>query len=143
MLKQLTGIDAGFLYMETANSFGHVNGMSVYTPPSPDYQPYEAFRAQLESRLADLEPFRRRLVEVPFGLDHPYWILDPDFDLDFHIRHMALPSPGDDEQLALQISRIIGRPMDRTRPLWEAYVIEGMENGDFAVLMKIHHATID
>ena len=133
-MTQLTGIDAGCLYMETPNSFGHVNGLSVYERPSPEYQPYEAFRAQLESRLGELEPFRRRLVQVPFGLDHPYWILDPDFDLDFHLRHMALPEPGDDEQLALQVSRIIGRPMDRSRPLWEVYVLEGLKGGDFAVL---------
>jgi len=143
MLKQLSGVDAGFLYMETGSSFGHVNSLSIYERPSADYEPYEAFRAQLEPRLPGLEPFLRRLVQVPFALDHPYWINDPDFDLDFHLRHMALPAPGDDEQLALQVSRIIGRPMDRSRPLWEVYVIEGMANGDFAVLTKVHHATID
>jgi diacylglycerol O-acyltransferase / wax synthase len=143
VLKQLTGVDASFLYMETGSSFGHVNSLSMYERPSPDYQPYEAFRAQLEPRIPDLDPFRRRLVEVPLALDHPYWIDDPDFDLDFHLRHMALPAPGDEEQLALQVARIIGRPMDRSRPLWEVYVIEGLPNGDFAILTKIHHATID
>jgi WS/DGAT/MGAT family acyltransferase len=143
MLKQLSGVDASFLYMETPSSFGHVNGLSVYSRPYPEYEPYEAFRAQLEPRIAELDPFRRRLVNVPFGLDHPYWIDDPDFDLDFHLRHMALPAPGDDEQLALQVARIIGRPMDRSRPLWEVYVVDGLHGGDFAVLTKLHHATID
>ena len=143
-MKQLTGLDATFLYMETPNSFGHVSSLSVYERPSdPTYKPYEAFRAQVEARLHLLEPFRRRLVEVPLALDHPYWIRDPDFDLDFHIRHMALPAPGNAEQLGEQVARIVGRPMDRTRPLWEVYVIEGIDGGEFGVLTKVHHATID
>ena len=143
-MKQLTGLDASFLYMETARSFGHVNSLSIYERPDDDgFNPYEAFKAQLESRLDHLEPFRRRLVEVPFELDHPFWINDPDFDIDFHLRHIAIPPPGDDVQLAEQAARIIGRPMDRTRPLWEAYVMEGLPSGDFAILQKIHHATID
>jgi diacylglycerol O-acyltransferase / wax synthase len=143
-MKQLTGLDAGFLYMETGSSFGHVNSLSLYRrPDDPDYRPYESFRAQIESRLPVLEPFRRRLVEVPLQLDHPWWINDPDFDLDFHVRHIAIPPPGDDEQLANQVARIIGRPMDRSRPLWEVYVMEGLASGEFAVLTKVHHATID
>ena len=86
---------------------------------------------------------RRRLVEVPFGLDHPYWIEDPDFDLDFHVRHMGLPPPGDQRQLAEQVARIVARPLDRSRPLWELYVIEGLEGGRFAVYHKVHHALVD
>ncbi len=142
-MKQLTGLDASFLYMETPRSFGHVSGLGIYRRPTPDYQPYEAFKAQVESRLHLLDPFRRRLVEVPMGLDHPYWINDPDFDIDFHVRHIAIPPPGDLEQLAAQVARIIGRPMDRSKPLWEAYVMDGLEDDDFAVLTKIHHATVD
>lgn len=143
-MKQLTGLDAGFLYMETARSFGHVSSLSVYERPSePGFDPFEALRVRVEAVLPRLEPFRRRLVEVPLQLDHPYWIADPDFDLDFHLRHQAVPPPGTSAQLADQIARIIGRPMDRTRPLWELYVIEGLEHGDFAVLTKVHHATID
>lgn len=130
--------------METPRSFGHVSSMSVYERPSdPSFDPFEEFRARVESVLPRLEPFRRRLVEVPLQLDHPYWIADPDFDLDFHLRHQAVPPPGTDEQLAAQIARIIGRPMDRTRPLWEVYVIEGLADGGFAILTKVHHATID
>jgi len=143
-VKQLTGLDASFLYMETARSFGHVNSLSIYERPDrADFNPYEAFDAQLRARLDHLEPFRRRLVEVPFGLDHPFWVNDPDFDMNFHLRHIAIPPPGDDLQLAEQVARIIGRPMDRARPLWEAYVMEGLESGDFAILQKVHHATID
>jgi WS/DGAT/MGAT family acyltransferase len=144
-VKQLTGIDASFLYMETASQFGHVSSVSIYERPSdrPDYDPLTAWRDQLESRLHLLEPLRRRLREVPFGLDHAFWIDDPEFDLDFHVRHNALPPPGDDEQLAELVARIIGRPLDRSRPLWESYVIEGLPEDRFAILTKIHHATID
>ena len=76
-------------------------------------------------------------------LDHPYWIDDPDFDLDFHVRHLGLAPPGAADQLAEQVARIVGRPMDRTRPLWEVYVIEGLADGRWAMLTKTHHATID
>ena len=83
-------------------------------------------------------------MTVPFGLDIPYWIEDPDFDIDYHVRHHAVPPPGTPQQLAEVVSRIISRPLDRSRPLWELYVIEGVENGRYiAQLNKIHHATID
>jgi WS/DGAT/MGAT family acyltransferase len=94
-------------------------------------------------RLHLLPPFTRRLVEVPLGLDHPYWIEDPDFDLDFHIRDSAVAPPGDDRKLAATIERIFARPLDRTRPLWELYLIHGLEGGRVALLTKIHHSVVD
>jgi WS/DGAT/MGAT family acyltransferase len=89
------------------------------------------------------EPMRRKLVEVPFSLDHPWWIDDADFDLEYHVRHIGLAPPGGADQLTEQVSRIVGRQMDRTRPLWEVYVIEGLADGRWAMLTKLHHATID
>jgi WS/DGAT/MGAT family acyltransferase len=86
---------------------------------------------------------KQRLVEIPLGLDLPYWIDDPDFDLDFHIRHVAVPPPGDHAQLAALVGRLIGRPLDRARPLWELNVIESIEGGDVALLVKTHHAAVD
>ena len=144
-MKQLSGMDASFLYMETASQFGHVSSISVYErpPDDPDYDPLSAWREQILQRLHLLEPLRRRLREVPLALDHPYWVEDPNFDIDFHVRHNAIPPPGDDELLGELVSRIIGRPMDRSRPLWEHYVIEGLPHDNFAILTKIHHATID
>ncbi|MDQ6698126.1 MAG: wax ester/triacylglycerol synthase family O-acyltransferase [Actinomycetota bacterium] len=143
-MKQLSGIDASFLYMETATSFGHVSGLSIFERPDiAGWSPYEAFRRQLESRLPILEPLRRRVVEVPLQLDHPYWIEDPDFDLDYHLRETAVPPPGDERQLAELVARIVGRPLDRAHPLWESYVIEGLSDNRFAVLTKLHHSTID
>lgn len=143
-MKQLSGIDTSFLNLETATSFGHINSLSIYRrPEDADFDPYEVFRSQVESKLGLLEPFRRRLVEVPLGLDRPYWINDPDFDLDFHVRHIGVPGEGSQTQVGDLVGRLIGRPMDRSRPLWEGYVIEGLESGDFAILLKLHHSTID
>ncbi len=142
-MKQLSGLDASFLYMETPCTYGHVNGLGIYQRPSPDFDPYEEVYARFGSLVGHIEPLRRRVVEVPFGLDHPYWIDDPHFDLDFHVREIGLAPPGAADQLAEQVARIIGRPMDRRHPLWEVYVIEGLGDGRWALLTKFHHATID
>jgi WS/DGAT/MGAT family acyltransferase len=143
-MKQLTGLDATFLHLENAAQFGHVSGLSIFArPDDPGYDPYTAWRSQVEQRLHLLEPLRRRLVEVPLGLDHPSWVNDPDFDLDFHVRHTAVPPPGSDTQLATTVARLISRPLDRRKPLWLTYVIEGLSDERFAVLTIIHHAAID
>lgn len=142
-MQQLTGLDSAFLYMETPTTFGHVTGLMIFERPSPDYEPYPAVYGKYASLVGELEPMRRRLVQVPFGLDHPYWIFDPAFDLDYHIRELHLARPGLVDQLAEQVCRIVARPMDRTRPLWEVYVIDGLQDGRWALLTKYHHATID
>lgn len=142
-MKQLSGVDAGFLYMETPSTVGHVSSLSVYERPAGDYHPFDEWYAQIERRLHLLEPLTRRLVNVPFGLDHPFWVADPAFDLEFHVRHTAVPPPATDEQLADLVARIIARPLDRRRPLWESYVIEGLGDDRFAILTKVHHSTID
>jgi len=142
-MKQLSGLDAAFLYMETPTTFGHVTGLMIFERPNPDFDPYKAVYAKHASLVGKLEPLRRRLVEVPLGLDHPYWVIDPNFDLEFHIRELRLARPGLADQLADQVCRIVGRPMDRGRPLWEVYVIDGLADGRWALLSKYHHATID
>ncbi len=143
-MRQLTGIDSSFLAMETATTFGHVSSLIIYKPPADrEFNPYESYKNQLMARIDQLEPLRRRLVEVPFGLDHPYWINDPDFDVDFHLRHIAVPPPGRHDQLGELISRLVARPLDRSKPLWEVYVIEGLDDGNFGIVTKIHHAAVD
>src|SRR5687768_15415689 len=124
--------------METPTTFGHVNGLGIYQRPDEHFEPYDAVYAKFASVIGDIEPFRRRLVEVPLGLDHPYWIADPHFDLDYHVRHLSLAPPGGVDQLAEQVARIVARHMDRTRPLWEVYVIEGLQSGRWAMLTKFH-----
>jgi WS/DGAT/MGAT family acyltransferase len=143
-MQQLTGLDTSFLNMETPTTYGHVSGLAVFDPSTGDRPPtLDDVKALIQQRIHLLPPYRRRLVEVPFGLDHPYWIEDPDFDLDFHVRHIGLPPPGDRQQLSEQVSRIVARPLDRSRPLWELYLIEGLEGGYIAQLTKIHHCAID
>lgn len=142
-MKQLTGIDASFLYMETPSTHAHVTGLMLLERPSASYDPLAAVHAKYASVVGAVEPIRRRVVEVPFGLDHPYWIDDPDFDLRLHIHHHTMTPPGRTDQLAEQVALIHGRPMDRSRPLWEVHVIEGLEDGGWALLTKYHHATID
>jgi len=142
-MKQLTGLDVSFLVMETDKTYGHVNGLSIYQRPSADFDPFTEVRKRLDIMVGHLEPLRRKVVEVPFDLDRPYWIEDDDFDLDYHVRHIGLAPPGAADQLAEQVARIVGRRMERSRPPWEAYVIEGLADGRWALLQKTHHATID
>jgi WS/DGAT/MGAT family acyltransferase len=143
-MEQLTGIDATFLNMETPTQQGHVGGVVVVDPSTaaPGWG-FDAIRQLIEQRLHLLPPFRRRLVSVPLELDNPYWLEDPDFDLDFHLRHIAVPAPGGSTELAELVARIHERPLDRSRPLWEMYVIEGLEGGRVATYTKLHHAAID
>jgi diacylglycerol O-acyltransferase / wax synthase len=144
-VRQLTSLDAQFLAVETPRTYGHVGGLAVYEPSTAPRGRLEiADVCELVSeRLHLLPPFRWRLVKVPLGLDHPYWIEDPDFDLDFHIREAAVPPPGDDRKLAELVARIFARPLDRSRPLWELYLIHGLEGGRVAMLTKVHHSVVD
>ena len=128
---------------DATRTYGHVSGLLIFERPYPDFDPYAAVYERYEAMIGHVEPMRRRLVEVPFSLDHPWWIEDPNFDLSFHIRALNLAKPGYADQLADQVARIHGRPMDRTRPLWEVYVIDGLGQGRWALLTKYHHATID
>ena len=144
-MRQLTSLDAQFLALENGRQTGHVGGLVILdtsTAPGGSFGCGDVKRL-LEERLPLLPPMRWRLSEVPLGLDYPYWIDDPDFDLDYHVRELALPKPGSDKQLADQVARIVSRPLDRARPLWELYLIDRLKSGHVAVLTKIHHALID
>jgi diacylglycerol O-acyltransferase len=146
-VEQLSGLDGGFLAMETSSVYGHVGSVCIvdaraaHGTESP--LTLEHLTGFIESRLPLVPPFRRRLVTVPLGLDHPYWIDDPDFDIEFHIRELALPAPGSDRQLSEQVARLHARPLDRARPLWELYLISGLRGGRAALYSKIHHSAID
>ena len=127
-MRQLTSLDAQFLNVESPTTTGHVGSLVLVDPSTaPDGRwGLETVRAVLEPRLHLAPPLRQRLVEVPLGLGRPYWVVDPHFDIEFHLREIALPAPGTREQLAEQIARIHARPLDRRRPLWEGYVITGL-----------------
>ncbi|MGH3356874.1 MAG: WS/DGAT/MGAT family O-acyltransferase, partial [Nocardioidaceae bacterium] len=144
-MRQLSALDAQFLNVESSTTTGHVGGLLLLDPSSaPDKQlTLDGLRAVLEPRLHLADPLRQRLVEVPLGLGRPYWVDDPDFDLEFHLREIALPGEGTEEQLGEQVARIHARPLDRTRPLWEMYLVHNVEGGRSAVYTKVHHAAID
>jgi diacylglycerol O-acyltransferase len=144
-MRQLTSLDLQFLTIENATHCGHVAGVSVLDPTDAPGGPVtlEGLRDLVAGRLHLVPPLRRRLVEVPLGIDRPYWIEDPDFDLEFHLRELALPAPGDARKLGEQVARLHARPLDRGRPLWELYLVHGLEGGRQAIYGKVHHAVID
>ena len=143
-MERLTGLDAAFLALETPSTHMHVMATMVLDPSDvPGGFTVDTLRELIAERLPRLEPFRRRVVEVPFGVHHPVWIEDPDFDLDYHVRRAALPAPGGMKELAELTAEIAGRQLDRRRPLWELWVVEGLEHGHVGVIAKMHHAAID
>ena len=143
-MERLTGLDAGFLYMETPRQHLHTMKIAVLDPATmPDGYSFGRVKEVLAARLHLLPPFRQRLVNVPLGLHHPLWIEDPDFDLDHHIRHTTLPAPGGQHELDALVSRVASTPLDRRRPLWELWVAEGMAGGRVGFVTKIHHCAAD
>jgi WS/DGAT/MGAT family acyltransferase len=143
-VKRLAGIDAAFLYLETPAMHLHVVG-SVLLDPSTAREPFTRQRMVdlVRERIHLLEPFRRRVATVPFNLSHPVWVEDPDFDVEAHVHATTLRSPGTLKELADLVGDIASRPLDRSRPLWELWVVDGVEDGQIAFVTKIHHAAID
>ncbi len=143
-MEHLSGMDASFLYMETPDMHAHVIGTILLDPSTVDggYS-FDRVKQMLAARIHLLAPFRRRVMEVPFNLAHPVWIEDPDFDLDLHIHRIGVPGRGTLEDLAEVVGDIASIPLDRRRPLWEMWVVEGLEDGLVAMVTKVHHSAID
>lgn len=150
-MRQLQGMDSSFVAMESPNSPMHIGNLLIYNPETAPggFVRFKDILDFFRSRMQLSKTMRQRLVRVPFDLDYPYWIEDPNFDLEYHVRHVALPKPGDWRQLCIQTARIHARPMDLTRPPWEFTVVEGLDNvrdyppGCFAFVTKVHHSAID
>ncbi len=150
-MQQLSEHDAAYIYSDRAHANSNVTLLHIYdqsTAPGGKVR-FKQILTHVESRLGRLPIFRQKILRVPLDLDYPYWIEDENFDIEYHVRHIALPKPGDWRQFCIQAARIHARPLDLQRPLWEMYVIEGLDSfldlpvGSFAVLLKIHHAAID
>ena len=150
-MRQLSEHDAAYIYSDSAHANSNVTLLHIYdqsTAPGGVVR-FKQILAHVEGRLGRLPVFREKIRRVPLDLDYPYWIEDEGFDIEYHVRHIALPKPGDWRQFCIQAARIHARPLDLQRPLWEMYVIEGLDSfldlpvGSFAVLLKVHHAAID
>ena len=150
-MRQLSEHDAAYIYSDSAHANSNVTLLHIYdqtTAPGGVVR-FKQILTHVESRLGQLPVFREKVLRVPLDLDYPWWIEDENFDIEYHVRHIALPKPGDWRQFCIQASRIHARPLDLNRPLWEMYVIEGLDSfldlpvGSFAVLLKVHHSAID
>src|SRR3954467_13054097 len=150
-MQQLNAHDAMFVHFDNEDWAAHGGMVGIYDPstaPGGEVRLRDILD-HLDRRLSASPIFRRRLVRVPLDLDHPYWIEDEHFDLEFHVRHIRLPAPADWRQLCIQIARIDSRPLDLNRPPWEMWVIEGLDRvedvpaGSYAIFTKLHHAAVD
>ncbi len=151
-MQQLSPQDAQFLYMETENNLTHVTSITIFDPstvPGKKVVRFKDIIAHIGERLALNPMLRRKLVKVPLELDYPYWVDDEYFDLEYHMRHGRLPVPGDWRQFCIHMARYHSRPLDMNKPLWEMYVVEGLDAvegfppGCYAVCIKVHHAAVD
>ena len=137
---RLTALDAGFLHLERHGAHMHVAGVMVFEGDPPAYD--ELVEA-LDARMHLVPRYRQKLAHVPYGQGRPVWVDDPHFNLRYHVRHSALPPPGSDEQLRNLAGRLFALPLDRTKPLWEINLVEGLDGGRFALISKTHHALVD
>jgi WS/DGAT/MGAT family acyltransferase len=143
-METLTGFDATMLRLETPSSHMHMTGVLVFDPDTmPGGYSFQKINDFISGRLHMIPAFRRRLANVPFGLGRPVWVDDPDFDLEYHLHRAALPSPGAMAELTEFAADVASRPLDRAKPLWEMWFVEGVEGGNVAMVAKMHHATID
>ena len=143
MVDRLSPLDASFLFAEHRTAAMHVGAVMTFAPPEHGPFDPDAFTALIGHRLALVPRYRQKVREVPGGLGLPVWVDDPEFDLGYHVRRSALPVPGTEEVLLDLVGRLLARQLDRARPLWEVYLIEGLADGRFAVVTKTHHAMVD
>src|SRR3954466_14882445 len=139
-LDRLSSVDAGFLAQEGPNTHMHIGGVVLLDGPAP---PIADFLAHVRSRLHLVPRYRQKLAIPPLGAGLPLWIDDPTFNLEYHVRHTALPAPGDEATLLTLAARIFSQRLDRSKPLWELWLVEGLEGGGFALISKSHHAVVD
>src|SRR3712207_5412964 len=136
----MSATDAGFYFAESENTPLHVGSVSVFDGPAPSYG--DLVRLLL-SKLPLVPRYRQRVRTVPLQLGRPVWVDDPHFQILYHVRHTAVPSPGGDEQLRNLAGRVLGQRLDLAKPLWELYLVEGLENGRWALISKVHHCMVD
>ena len=139
-MDRLSPLDASFLHIENDVNLMHIGSVGTFEGPAPSF---EELRSRLEGKIPLVPRYRQRVREVPLALGRPVWVEDPHFNLDYHVRHTALPSPGGREQLRNLVSRVMSQRLDLSKPLWEWWMVEGLEDGNWALISKAHHALVD
>ena len=142
MPVRMSAVDASFLFMETPSTPMHAGGVAIFQPPPGGFD-HERLVRLIRQRLPFVPRYRQRVRDVPFGVARPVWVDDERFDVTYHVRRSALPRPGSREQLNELVARLMSRPLDRSRPLWEMYLVEGLADGSFAIVSKSHQALVD
>ena len=139
-MDRLSATDASFLTQEDSSAHMHIGAVLVFEGPPPSY---DEFVEHIEARLHLVPRFRQKLVFPPLQSGKPVWVDDPRLNLEYHVRHSSLPAPGDDAQLAMLTGRLYSQQLDRSKPLWEMYLVQGLEDNRFALIHKTHHALVD
>src|ERR1039458_6627004 len=139
-LDRLTSIDASFLHQEGPASHMHIGGVLLFAGPAPAFTDY---LDHVRGRLHFVPRYRQKLATPPLETGRPLWVDDPSFNLEYHVRHTALPTPGTEEQMFVCVSRLASQPLDRSKPLWESWLVEGLQDGRFALIFKTHHSLVD
>jgi len=139
-MERMSTLDAEFLHLEDGIAHMHIGAVCVFADPSPSF---DEIAAMITAKLHLIPRYRQRVRSVPFELGRPVWVDDPHFNLDYHLRHTALPAPGDDAAFCRLMGRIMSQPLDRDRPLWETWLVESLEGGRWALVFKIHHCMVD
>ena len=139
-VERLSLLDAEFLHLEDDSAHLHIGGVCTFggTPPT-----FAELRSLVAAKLDRIPRYRQRVRPVPFELGRPVWVDDPHFRLDYHLRHTALPAPGGDDELCRLVGRIMGQPLDRHRPLWEVWLVDGLADDQWALVCKVHHCMVD
>ncbi|TMM15916.1 MAG: wax ester/triacylglycerol synthase family O-acyltransferase [Actinobacteria bacterium] len=137
---RLSPLDSSFLHLEDRVSHMHIGSIAIFEGPEP---PFEQFVGMVAGKLPLVPRYRQVVREVPLDLGRPVWVDDPDFNIDYHVRHTALPTPGGEEQLRRLVGRLMSQQLDRTKPLWEIWIVQGLEQGRWAMVAKTHHAMVD
>ena len=139
-MEWMSPMDASFLHIEGPDNPMHIGGVSIFAGPAP---PFDQLEAMVAAKLDAVPRYRQKVRSVPLGLGRPVWIEDPHFSLAYHLRHSALPAPGSEEVLRRTAARIFAQPLDRDKPLWEIWMIEGLSDNRWVLLSKVHHCMVD
>src|SRR5450432_606873 len=139
-MDRMSPLDASFLHSEDAVSHMHIGSVAIFEGPAPHY---EQFEAMVAVKLPAVPRYRQKVRFVPLALGRPVWVDDPHFNLGYHVRRTALPAPGGDEELRNLVGRVMSQQLDRAKPLWEMWVAEGLDDGRWALISKVHHCMVD